>query len=65
MSESLIAFQPAIDEPSNMKPSSNRILADGGDRKRRVLFLPAWIREAQIDPFDVVIFYELQGIFRL
>ena len=31
MSDSLIAFQPAIDEPSNMMPSAKHLFVDGAD----------------------------------
>ena len=49
MSLSLIAFQPAIDEPSNMMPSLERVLVDRRDVLRRVLPLAARIGEAQVD----------------
>ena len=55
MSLSLIAFQPAIDEPSNMTPSARKSSVIGLDVMRQVLPLAARIGEAEVDVFDVVL----------
>ena len=62
MSDSWIALQPAIEEPSNISPStmassSNKRLIEG-----HVLPLAARIGKAQIDIFDVVVLDRLQDI---
>ena len=49
MSDSLIAFQPAIEEPSNMMPSTKALLVDGRDDAGGVLPLAARIGEAQVN----------------
>ena len=55
MSLSLIAFQPAIDEPSNMKPSvSMSSSIDRGDH-RQMLPLALGVGEAEVDPLDLLV----------
>jgi hypothetical protein len=48
MSDSLMPFQPAIDEPSNILPSSNRPGVDDR-REGHVVLLAAHVGEAQVD----------------
>ncbi len=46
MSDSLIPFQPAIDEPSNILPSSKHARIDGVGGDGDMLFFATRIREA-------------------
>ena len=62
MSDSLIAFQPAIEEPSNMKPSREHVFVDGGDVLRRVLPLAARIGEPQVHVLDGVLLHQVQDL---
>ena len=62
MSDSLIAFQPAIDEPSNMMPSANMSSSTIDDVEGDVLQLAARVGEAEIDVLDVVVLDRLQHI---
>ena len=52
MSHSLIAFQPAIDEPSNIVPSVRKSSSIRREVERDVLQLAARIGEAEVDVFD-------------
>ncbi len=62
MSDSLIAFQPSIDEPSNIRPSvSSSSPITAGDHGK-VLPLALGIGEAQIDPLDLVVLHHLQNV---
>jgi hypothetical protein len=49
MSDSLMAFQPSIDEPSNIRPSSSSLAQNRGDHGQ-VLPLALGVGEAKIDP---------------
>ena len=49
MSDSLIAFQPAMEEPSNMMPSANSVFIDDADVESDVLPLAARVGETEID----------------
>ena len=49
MSDSLIAFQPAIDEPSNIKPSASVIWIDCVDMLGYMLHLTSVVGEAEIN----------------
>ena len=60
MSDSLIAFQPAIDEPSNIMPSRKDIVVDQGDVEGDVLPLAARVGEAEVDILDVFVLDFLQ-----
>ncbi len=55
MSDSLMPFQPAIDEPSNILPSSNSDSSTECAGKRDVVLLAEHVGEAQIDEFDLVV----------
>ena len=61
MSDSLIAFQPAIDEPSNMMPSVKGVLVDRVGEHGQVLPLAAGIGETVVDVLDVVVLDHLQN----
>jgi hypothetical protein len=61
MSDSLIAFQPAIDEPSNMMPSAN-MSSSMGDVHGDVLHLAARIGEATSTNFTSLSLDGLQDI---
>ena len=63
MSDSLIAFQPAIEEPSNMMPSANMSSSTVDDVDGHVLQLAARVGEAQVDVLDVVVLDLLQDVF--
>ena len=63
MSDSLIAFQPAIEEPSNIWPSANVSSSIIGHVEGDVLPLAARIGETEIDVFHVVVLDHLQDIF--
>jgi hypothetical protein len=52
MSLSLMAFQPAIDEPSNIRPSSRLSSSMAEAHHGQVLPLALGIGEAKVDPFD-------------
>ena len=62
MSDSLIAFQPAIEEPSNIMPSAKKSSSTSADVEGDVLPLAARIGEAQVDVFDVLVLDRLQDI---
>ena len=62
MSDSLIAFQPAIDEPSNMMPSSESSSSTVDDVEGDMLPLAARIGEAEIDVLDVVFLDQLEDV---
>ena len=62
MSDSLIAFQPAIEEPSNIRPSAKASSSISVMVEGDVLPFAARIGEAQIDIFDVVVLDCLQDI---
>ena len=47
MSNSLIAFQPAMDEPSNISPSAKVVLVDQGLIEGHMLPLAARVGEAE------------------
>jgi len=51
MSDSLIAFQPAIDEPSNIRPSANASSSINASVESHVLPLATRIGETQVDVF--------------
>jgi hypothetical protein len=61
MSDSLMAFQPAIEEPSNIRPSAN-MSRRPGDIHRHVLHLAARIGEAKVDELDLVVLDVLQNV---
>ena len=62
MSDSLIAFQPAIDEPSNMSPSSNISSSTVVEVLRRVVPLAARVGEPEVDVLDVVVLDRPQNV---
>ena len=49
MSESWIACQPRIDEPSKPRPVVERGLVEGGQRQGHVLPRPEEVAELQVD----------------
>ena len=63
MSDSLIAFQPAIEEPSNIVPSAKISSSIMRDVEGDVLPLAARIGETQVDVLDVVVLDGLQDVF--
>ena len=63
MSDSLIAFQPAIDEPSNMMPSANVLFIGGRGHAGRVLPLAARIGEAEVNELDVLFLHHRENLF--
>ena len=65
MSDSLIAFQPAIDEPSNITPSVEQVLVDVATVVRQMLPLAARIGEAEIDVLHVLVLDHLQNFFHV
>src|SRR5712671_6694495 len=58
MSDSLMPFHPAMEEPSNILPSRNR----SSSTSRAGLLLAARVREAQVREFRLFFFYEFQYI---
>ena len=62
MSDSLIALQPAIEEPSKHQAVGERVLVDQRLVEGHVLPLAARIGETEIDIFDVVVLDRLQDI---
>jgi hypothetical protein len=54
MSISLIAFQPSIEEPSNMKPSVSWSSSTTPATIERCCHLPFGIGEREVDPFDLL-----------
>jgi hypothetical protein len=63
MSDSLIAFQPAIDEPSNIWPSVNVSSSIIVTSKVTCCHFAARIRETKIDVFYVVVLHHFQDVF--
>ena len=63
MSDSLIAFQPAIDEPSNIVPLVEEVFVDHRQIEGDVLPLAARVGEAHIDEFDLLVLDHLQDAF--
>ena len=57
MSDSLMPFQPAIEEPSNILPSREQVLVDQPRRDGHVLLLAARVGEPQIGELDLFFFY--------
>jgi hypothetical protein len=55
MSDWSIDFQPAIDEPSNMKPFLEEVLVDEVGDHRHMLQLAARVGEADVDVFDLLV----------
>ncbi len=51
-----MAFQPPIEEPSNMTPSANISSIDAGNVHRDMLQFALGVGKAQIDELDVVFF---------
>ena len=64
MSLSLIAFQPAIEEPSNMKPSVSMSSSMTDGDHRQVLPLALGVGEAKVDIFDLIFLDLLQHFGR-
>ena len=65
MSDSLIAFQPAIEEPSNMTPSTN-VLSSVAEAMRAVCcHLPQRIGEAEVNELDVLFLDHRENLFRV
>ena len=62
MSDSLIAFQPAIEEPSNIDAVGEHFLVDDRHVEGDVLPLAARIGEAEVDVFDVVVLDRLEHV---
>ena len=65
MSDSLIAFQPAIDEPSNITPSFRKSSLIVRDVMGQMLPLAARIGEAEVDVFDVVLLDHIENFLRI
>ena len=62
MSDSLMPFHPAIEEPSNILPSVKRLFLHLVRGNRDVLFLAARIAETEIDVLDLLLFDDLQDV---
>ena len=62
MSDSLIAFQPAIEEPSNMMPSLKESSSMVRDVLRGMVPLAARVGEAQVDVLDVVFLDQVEDL---
>ena len=62
MSDSLIAFQPAIEEPSNIDAVGEDVLVDQRHVDGHVLHLAARVGEAQVDVFDFLVLDHLQDV---
>ncbi len=60
MSDWSIDFQPAIDEPSNMKPSSRKSSSTRSDIDGDVLQLAARVGEADVDIFDFFVLDQVE-----
>ena len=54
-------FQPAIDEPSNILPSSKNASSTTCAGRHVVLFA-ARVGEAQVDEFDLLFLHELESV---
>ena len=52
MSDSLMPFQPAIEEPSNILPSSKMLASTACRGHRHVLFFAARVGEPEVDELD-------------
>ena len=63
MSDSWIAFQPAIEEPSNIWPSAKVSSSIMRDVEGDVLPLAARVGEAEIDVFHVVVLDHFHDFF--
>jgi len=63
MSDSLMPFQPAIDEPSNILPFREHVLVDDAGRHRHVLLLAARVGKAQIDELTSLSFMSFRTSF--
>ena len=55
-------FQPAIDEPSNILPSSKKVCVDDVRGNGDVLLLAARVGEAQVDELDLLFLDQLEDI---
>ena len=64
MSDSLMPFQPAIEEPSNILPSVNRSSSTSRAGTVTCCSLPRVSREAEVDELDLLFFDELQNVAR-
>ena len=56
-------FQPEIDEPSNILPSSNSAGSTIDLREGHVVLHAAHVGEAQVDEFDLVVLDQLFDVF--
>ena len=63
MSDSLMPFQPVIEEPSNILPSSNRLGSTIDLREGHVVLHAAHVGEAQVDELDLVVLDQLFDVF--
>ncbi len=63
MSDSLIAFQPAIEEPSNITPSAKELFIGGRGHAGRVLPLAARIGETEVHELDVLFLDQRENLF--
>ncbi len=63
MSDSLMAFQPAIEEPSNMTPSANMSSSTSTTSIVTCCQLALRVGEAQVDEFHVVVLDLLHDVF--
>ena len=63
MSDSLIAFQPAIDEPSNIRPWVNASSSISDRSKVTCCHLPLRIGETEVDEFDFLVLDHFQDGF--
>ena len=52
MSDSLMPFQPEIEEPSNILPSSKVVVVEGVGGKRHVMLHAEHVGETQVDELD-------------
>ena len=62
MSDSLMPFQPAIDEPSNILPSTKRSSSTRSRGIVDVLFFAARVGEAEVDVLDLLVLDQLDYI---
>ncbi len=64
MSDSLIACQPRMEEPSNPRPSLKGVQFDAMDGNGEMLLHAGKVHEAEIDRFDFLFLDELEHVRR-
>ena len=65
MSDSLIPFQPAIEEPSNILPISKNSSSILTGRHGYVLFFALGVSESHINPLDVMFLDQVESLGHL